>query len=160
MANITETLIRASNSPVPKKTVNLKGPRWKASPKVKRSLKICKQLYSQWKAAGKIKNHAYHKQLKSEKKILRKQQRYEHAMDRKQLYEKLMTNPTSKQFYQLIKRNKILPPQRNVSRSGTVSVIRLMSSAKRLQNTTRIYLSQGKVNMMIPTLICAQSDRM
>ena len=106
MPNITETLIRASNSSVPKKTVNLKGPRWKASPKVKRSLKTCKQLYAQWKAAGKIKNHAYHKQLKSEKKILRKQQRYEHAMDRKQLYEKLMTNPSSKQFYQLIKRNK------------------------------------------------------
>ena len=72
----------------------------------KYSLKTCNQLYSQWKAAGKITNHAYHKQLKSEKKILRKQQRYEHAMDRKQLYEKLMTNPSSKQFYQLIKRNK------------------------------------------------------
>ena len=106
VSKTTETLIRASNSSVPKKTVNLKGPRWKASPKVKRSLKTCKQLYSQWKAAGKIPNNVYHKQLKSEKKILRKQQRYEHAMDRKQLYGKLMTNPSSKQFYQLIKRNK------------------------------------------------------
>ena len=42
----------------------------------------------------------YHIQLKSEKKLLRKQQRYEPAMDRKQLYEKLMTNPSSKLFYQ------------------------------------------------------------
>ena len=41
VSNITESLIRASNSSVPKRTVNLKGPRWKASPKVKQSLKIC-----------------------------------------------------------------------------------------------------------------------
>ena len=106
VSNITESLIRASNSSVPKRTVNLKGPRWKASPKVKQSLKICKQLYSQWKLARKIPNHIDHSQLKSEKKLLRKQQRYEHAMDRKQLYEKLMTNPSSKLFYQLIKRNR------------------------------------------------------
>lgn len=71
VSKITESLIRASNLSVPKKTVNLKGPRWKASPKVKRSLETCKQLYSQWKAAGKISNHTYHKQLKSEKKLLR-----------------------------------------------------------------------------------------
>ena len=107
-----------------------------------------------------MKTEAYHKQLKSEKKILRKQQRYEHAMDRKQLYEKLMKIHLLNSSINSLKGIKILPPQRNVSRSGTVSVIRLMSSVKHLQNTTKIYLSQGKVNMRIPTLICAQSDRM
>ena len=33
VSNSTKSLIRASNSSVPKRTVNLKGPRWKASPK-------------------------------------------------------------------------------------------------------------------------------
>ena len=69
------------------------------------SLKTCKQLYSQWKAIGKIPNHIFHCQLKTEKKLLRKQQRYEHAIDRKRLYEQLMSNPSTKLFYQLIKRN-------------------------------------------------------
>ena len=68
LSAVTESLVRASNRSVPKKTVGLKGPRWKASPKVKHSLKTCKRLYSQWVAAGKIPNHIYHIQLKSEKK--------------------------------------------------------------------------------------------
>ncbi|MCG8113153.1 MAG: reverse transcriptase family protein [Candidatus Thiodiazotropha taylori] len=104
---VTESLMRASNCSVPKKTVRLKGPKWKASPKVIHSLKTCKRLHSQWVAAGKIPNHIYHIQLKSEKKVLRNRQRYEHALDRKMLHEQLMTKPTSKQFNQLIKRNKV-----------------------------------------------------
>ena len=91
---------------MPRKTINLKGPKWRASPKVRKSLKTCKQLYSQWKAIGKIPDHMYHCQLKTEKKLLRKQQRYEHAIDRKRLYEQLMSNPSTKLFYQLIKRNR------------------------------------------------------
>ena len=138
VSNITESLIRASNSSVPKRTVNLKGPRWKASIKVKQSLKICKHLYSQWKLAGKIPNHIYHIQLKSEMKLLRKQQRYEHAMDRKQLYEKLMTNPSSKLFISSLKGIELLLLQRSVSRSVTVSVICLKNSVKHLQVTTKI----------------------
>ena len=151
VSNITESLIRASNSSVPKRTVNLKGPRWKASPKVEQSLKICKQLYSQWKLAGKIPNHIYHTQLKSEKKLLRKQQRYEHAMDRKQLYEKLMTKiPHLSFFISSLKGIELLLLQRSVSRSVTVSVIRLKNSVKHSQVTTKIYLSQRKMSMTTP----------
>ena len=57
VSQITESLIKASNLTVPKKTVSLKEPKWRASPKVKRSLKICKQLYSRWKSTGKTPNH-------------------------------------------------------------------------------------------------------
>ena len=84
---------------MPRKTINLKGPKW-----VRKSLKTCKQLYSQWKAIGKIPNNIFHCQLKTEKKLLRK--RYEHAIDRKRLYEQLMSNPSTKLFYQLIKRKR------------------------------------------------------
>ena len=41
VSNFTESLIRASYFSVHKKTINLKCPRWKASPKVKQSFKIC-----------------------------------------------------------------------------------------------------------------------
>ncbi|MES9879579.1 MAG: reverse transcriptase family protein [Sedimenticola sp.] len=40
------------------------------------------------------------------KRCLRQQQRLEQSSERKQFYEKLMNNPTSKMFYQLIRRNK------------------------------------------------------
>ena len=98
------------------------------------------------------KQYIYHKQLKSEKKLLRKQQRYEHAMDRKQLYEKLMTNPSSKLFFiSSLKGIELQLLQRSVSRSVTVSVIRLKNSVNHLQVTTKIYLPQRKMNMMTPT---------
>jgi predicted metal-dependent hydrolase len=47
-----------------------------------------------------------HKQLKAEKRKLRRQQRMEHAIDRTNLYQKIMENPNTQLFYKLINRNR------------------------------------------------------
>ena len=107
MSKITEPLTCASNSSVPKKTVSLKGPRWKVSPEVKKSLKnVNVYILSNGKHLEKNPNYIHYKQLKSEMKHLRKQQCYEHVMDRKQSYEQLITKPSTKLVNQLIKNNK------------------------------------------------------
>ncbi|CAG2256994.1 unnamed protein product [Mytilus edulis] len=103
---LTSILLKASHLAVPSKTTKLKGPKWKASPKVRKHLKTCKQLYSKWKALGKPENHQSKQDLKSEKKKLRSQQRQEQATDRRKLYEQIMDNPSSELFFKLINRNK------------------------------------------------------
>ncbi|CAG2246448.1 unnamed protein product [Mytilus edulis] len=103
---LTSILLKASHLAVPTKMTKLKGPKWKASPKVRKHLKTCKQLYSKWKALGKPENHQSKQDLKIEKKKLRSQQRQEHATDRRKLYEQIMDNPSSELFFKLINRNK------------------------------------------------------
>ncbi|CAG2235287.1 unnamed protein product [Mytilus edulis] len=103
---LTSILLKASHLAVPSKITKLKGPKWKASPKVRKHLKTCKQLYSKWKALGKPENHQSKQDLKSEKKKLRSQQRQEQATDRRKLYEQIMDNPSSELFFKLINRNK------------------------------------------------------
>ncbi|CAG2227484.1 unnamed protein product [Mytilus edulis] len=107
--NITKALLTASNKAVPTKPIKLKGPKWKASPRVQKHLKNCKQLYSKWKSEGKQADHPFRKQLKAEKKNLRSQQRKEHAEDRLNLYQQIMDNPSTDLFYKLINRNRSKP---------------------------------------------------
>ncbi|CAG2209141.1 unnamed protein product [Mytilus edulis] len=107
--NITKALLTASNKAVPTKPIKLKGPKWKASPRVKKIFKNCKQLYSKWKFEGKQADHPFRKQLKAEKKNLRSQQRKEHAEDRLNLYQQIMDNPSTDLFYKLINRNRSKP---------------------------------------------------
>ncbi|CAC5425418.1 unnamed protein product [Mytilus coruscus] len=107
--NITKALLTASNKAVPTKPIKLKGPKWKASPRVKKHLKNCKQLYSKWKFECKQPDHPFRKQLKAEKKNLRSQQRKEHAEDRLNLYQQIMDNPSTDLFYKLINRNRSKP---------------------------------------------------
>ncbi|CAC5397677.1 unnamed protein product [Mytilus coruscus] len=107
--NITKALLTVSNKTVPTKPIKLKGPKWKASPRVKKHLKNCKQLYSKWKFEGKQPDHPFRKQLKAEKKNLRSQQRKEHAEDRLNLYQQIMDNPSTDLFYKLINRNRSKP---------------------------------------------------
>jgi hypothetical protein len=79
---ITDALIDAQMKTIPNKITQLRGPKWKASSPVEELLKKCKILYTSWCKIGKPKNHNLHKQLKTEKRNLRRQQRVEYAIDR------------------------------------------------------------------------------
>jgi hypothetical protein len=79
---ITDALIDAQKKTIPNKITQLRGPKWKASSPVEELLKKCKILYTSWCKIGKPKNHNLHKQLKTEKRNLRRQQRVEYAIDR------------------------------------------------------------------------------
>ncbi|CAC5414940.1 unnamed protein product [Mytilus coruscus] len=115
-SNVTNALLTASNKAVPTKPIKLKGPKWKASPRVIKHLKNCKQLYSKWKFEGKQPDHPFRKKLKAEKKNLRSQQRKEHAEDRLNIYQQIMNNPSTELFYKLINRNRSKP------RANTTSI--------------------------------------
>ena len=97
---------RAECAAVPSKITHLKGPTWKASPTVKSMINKCKEIHKQWVHSGKQKDHPLQKQLKINKKQLRKQQRLEKAQERSKLYNEIMENPNTQHFYRLIKRNR------------------------------------------------------
>jgi hypothetical protein len=78
---ITDALIDAQKKTIPNKITQLRGPQWKASSPVEELLKKCKILYTSWCKIGKPKNNNLHKQLKAEKRSLRRQQCMEHAID-------------------------------------------------------------------------------
>jgi uncharacterized protein YPO0396 len=55
LKSVTNTLLnRASSKSVQSKVVKLCGPKWKASPSVRKQLKTCKTLYSKWKSSVQI----------------------------------------------------------------------------------------------------------
>jgi len=103
---ITDALIDPQKKTTPNKITQLRGPKWKASPPVQELLKKCKIVYTSWSKIGKPQNHNLHKQLKAEKRNLRRQQRIEHAIDRTNLYQKIKENPNTQHFYKLINRNR------------------------------------------------------
>jgi hypothetical protein len=47
----------AQKEAIPTKSINMKGPRWKASPQVLEQLRKCKSIYAQWVNIGKPQNH-------------------------------------------------------------------------------------------------------
>ncbi|CAG2231590.1 unnamed protein product [Mytilus edulis] len=106
LQTITNELLKATKVAVPAKPIKLQGPKWKATPTVRKHLKSCKLLYSQWKNQGRPQNHPSHTELKTAKKLLRNSQRIEQAVARKQLYQQIMEKPTTKLFYRLINRNR------------------------------------------------------
>ena len=83
----------------------MKGPRWKATPEVRAILQKCKNIYQQWDKLGKPQDHRLRIELKEQKKLLRKKQRYEQAIARNRLYNQLMSNPDTQLFYRLIRKN-------------------------------------------------------
>ena len=103
---VTDALIDAQKKTTPNKITQLRGPKWKASPPVQELLKKCKILYTSWSKIGKPKNHNLHKQLKAEKRNLRRQQLMEHDIDRTNLYQRIMENPNTQPFCKLIDRNR------------------------------------------------------
>ena len=52
---LTTVKHKATDTAVPPAIIKLKGQKWKASPKVRKQLKICKQMYKLWLASGKMK---------------------------------------------------------------------------------------------------------
>jgi hypothetical protein len=75
----------AQKEAIPTKLINMKGPRWKASPQVLEQLKKCKSIYAQWVNIGKPQNHPLKQQVISEKRNLLRQQRLEQAIAKKQI---------------------------------------------------------------------------
>ncbi|CAC5405355.1 unnamed protein product [Mytilus coruscus] len=71
MDMVTNSLIRAGNITIPKKLLQLKGPKWKASPEVQILLRSCRDLYKQWQEVGKQKDHPMATMLRNEKRKLR-----------------------------------------------------------------------------------------
>ncbi|MEW8544540.1 MAG: hypothetical protein AB2693_13510, partial [Candidatus Thiodiazotropha sp.] len=103
--DLTAVIHRATDVAVPSVTLKLKGPKWKASPKVRKQLDICQQKYQLWVASGKSDNILRKDNIMA-KRELRKQLRSEKLEDRKNFYNDLMKNPSTDKFYQLIRRNK------------------------------------------------------
>ena len=56
LESLTKVLLGASSKSVPKRVMKLRGPKWKASPTVRKQLKTCKTLYSKWKSSGQARN--------------------------------------------------------------------------------------------------------
>ncbi|CAC5423557.1 unnamed protein product [Mytilus coruscus] len=104
--NFKPLQMKAIKLAVPAKPIKLQGPKWKATPTVRKHLKSYKLLYSHWKNQGRPQNHPSHTELRTAKKLLRNSQRIEQAIARKQLYQQIMEKPTRKLFYRLINRNR------------------------------------------------------
>ena len=91
---------------MPSKTLTFKGPKRRVSCHVLQSLKQVKETYNRWKLAAKPKTGPLHLENKLAKKSLRKQQRMEEVASRRWFYDSVMENPSSKKFYQLIRRSR------------------------------------------------------
>ncbi|CAC5376464.1 E3.1.11.2 [Mytilus coruscus] len=78
-----------------KKLLQLKGPKWKASPEVQILLRSCRDLYKQWQEVGKQKDHPMATTLRNKKRKLRSKIRMEQAVSRQNLYQQIMDNPNS-----------------------------------------------------------------
>ena len=100
-------MLKAGRATIPTKLLQIKGPRWKASPEVLKILRTCKEIYKNWQDVGKSKDHQLVVELKkTKKKKLRSKLRTEKALDRQKLYQEIMDNPNTQHFYRLINRNR------------------------------------------------------
>ena len=104
LQGLIEVIHTATAKAVPSKITKLKGPTWKASPKVRNLLLNCKDKYKKWVGSGKSDNILRKDNIMA-KRELRKQLRKEKIIDRRNFYGELMQNPTTEKFYQLIRRN-------------------------------------------------------
>ena len=105
--SITKAINQATSKAVPVKTVKPKGPKFKLSPQVKDLMKESKNSLIAWKQAGKpTKKHKLSEKKKLAPKTLRKQLRKEEAIRKQNFLSELMSDPSDKNFYKLIKRNQ------------------------------------------------------
>lgn len=102
---LNQTLKKATRAAVPSKLTRLKGPRWKASPKVLQLLNESKLKFKLWLSNGMRDNNLKQEKILAQRE-LRRHIRQEHYMDRQNLYSELMANPSTKMFYRLINRNR------------------------------------------------------
>ena len=98
-----DALIEAADATVPKKTVKFRGPRFRAPPDLLDALQESRTAFCDWDDAGKpTAGHPTHTKMRSAKKIVRSQLRQINAMKRTNFYQKLMQNPGSQEFHQLL----------------------------------------------------------
>ena len=102
---LTTVIHKATDTAVPSAIIKLKGPKWTASPKVRKQLKICKQKYKLPLASGKNDNILRTDNILA-KRELRKMLRNEKLADPRNSYNDLMKNPSTDKFYQLLRQNK------------------------------------------------------
>ena len=90
-----------------KKIISLKGPKRKASSKVKELMKQSKTAFYEWKQVGKPKGeNSKYIEMKTKKRELRNQIRKEEYLMKQKFYNSLMDNPDSKTFFRLLRKNK------------------------------------------------------
>lgn len=102
---INNALTKATKKAVPAKLIKMKGPSWRASPKVLKLLKQCKSKNRLWAKGGKQNNYLRAEKVNAQRQ-LRRQIRQERYMDRQNFYSEIMANPSTELFYRLINRNK------------------------------------------------------
>ena len=105
IAALITAIQKATEQAVPSRLVKLKGPSWKASPKVKNLLLNAREKYQIWKNNEKPDGQLKEGKIQAQRE-LRKQMRKKKFMDRQNLYYKLMENPSTELFYRLIRRNR------------------------------------------------------
>ncbi|CAC5422703.1 unnamed protein product [Mytilus coruscus] len=98
--NIMDILQEATELSVVKKIVALKGPKWKASQKVKECIEKNKKAFYAWKQKDRPKNeeNTEYQEMKKHKRELRKQIGKEDHIDKQNFYNKLMDEHDSKAF--------------------------------------------------------------
>ncbi|CAC5404764.1 unnamed protein product [Mytilus coruscus] len=94
--NIIDILQEARKMSVVKKIVSLKGPKWKASPKVKECIEKNKKAFYTWKQKDRAKNteNLECREMKKNKRELRNQIRKEHhTVNKQNFFNNLMDKP-------------------------------------------------------------------
>ena len=91
-------LLKYTKQNVPSRIVNLRGPRWKASPTVRSFLEYAKLTYRICNQHGRP-NDQLKKGKNNAQNQLRKQLQKEHFNDRQNLYHQIMDNPSTDLFY-------------------------------------------------------------
>ena len=106
ICNVTQIIKKCTKSAFPIKVMKLKGPKYKISQATLALVKESKQTLRAWRNAGSPRGeHPLFKQKKKLKRLVRKQNRRERAIDKSRFYNKLMANPYTSYFFKLIKRN-------------------------------------------------------
>ena len=106
ISNVTQIIKKSTKSAFPTKVMKLKGPKYKFSKATLALVKESKQTLRAWRNAGSPRGeHLFFKQKKKLKRLVRKQNRRERAIDKSRFYSKLMASPDTSYFFKLTKRN-------------------------------------------------------
>ncbi|VDI35308.1 Hypothetical predicted protein [Mytilus galloprovincialis] len=104
--NLIDAIKQAARKTIPTKTLKIRGPRLKVSQHAKKLLTISKQKHRIWDLHGRKRGEdTCFLELKEAKRNVRKRLRQERATECKEFYKKLESEPNSKNFYRLIRRN-------------------------------------------------------
>ena len=104
---LSEMTRRAAAKSVPTLTCKLKGPKRRVSPKVRELLKLCKTTHKNWKYKQDDSNvDILFAERKLVKKTLRTPIRYEKSQEKDNIISELMSNLSTKLFYEIVRRNR------------------------------------------------------